>query len=76
MSGRLFGRARFLSVLVAAAALLAAFALPAWAQEKPKLVVYTYDSFAAWGPGAFIEEQFEARYNADLVLVAPASSNE
>jgi len=76
VSGRLFGRARFLSVLVAAAALLAAFALPAWAQEKPKLVVYTYDSFAAWGPGPFIEEQFEARYNADLVLVAPASSNE
>lgn len=40
----------------------------AFAQEKPTLVVYTYDSFSAeWGPGPKIEEAFEKECGCDLV---------
>lgn len=43
----------------------------AWAQEKPELVVYTYDSFVSdWGPGPKVEEAFEAECACDLKLVA------
>lgn len=76
MSGGLRRWARRLGPVLAGIALLFACTLPLEAQEKPKVIVYTYDSFANWGPGAYIEELFEARYDADLVLVAPASSNE
>ncbi|WP_068134972.1 thiamine ABC transporter substrate-binding protein [Limnochorda pilosa] len=57
-------------------ALLLALAPAAWTQGKPQVIVYTYDSFASWGPGKFIEERFEAQYDADLVLVAPGDSAE
>lgn len=45
----------------ALAALLYAIALPAQAQDKPVLEVYTYDSFATeWGPGPALKAGFEA----------------
>ena len=47
-----------MSLLVAAAFI--GLALPAGAQDKPVLDVYTYDSFAAeWGPGPGIKAGFE-----------------
>lgn len=67
---------RGLGALVLIPALVLLAASPAFGQEKPQVVVYTYDSFATWGPGAFIEEKFEAEYDADLVLVAPGDSGE
>jgi thiamine transport system substrate-binding protein len=42
--------------------------------QVPQLVVYTYDSFAAWGPAAFIEEEFERTHNVDIVFIATADS--
>lgn len=49
---------------------LAGLALPAAAQDKPVLTVYTYDSFVSdWGPGPQIEKDFEAVCNCDLKLV-------
>ncbi len=42
--------------------------------QAPQLVVYTYDSFAAWGPAAFIEEEFEKIYDVDVVFIATADS--
>lgn len=42
--------------------------------QTPKLVVYTYDSFASWGPAAFIEEEFEKAYDVDVEFVATADS--
>jgi len=44
--------------------------------QVPKLVVYTYDSFVAWGPARFIEEEFERThdYGVDVVFVATADS--
>ncbi len=36
---------------------------------KQTLVVYTYDSFISWGPGADIEKAFEAKYDCDLQFV-------
>ena len=56
---------------LAAAALSLALALPAAATEKPRLTVYTYDSFVSdWGPGPKIEAAFEAICDCDLVFVA------
>jgi thiamine transport system substrate-binding protein len=56
---------------IAILALAAALALPAAAQDKPKLTVYTYDSFAAkWGPGPKIKQAFEAECGCELVWVA------
>lgn len=44
----------------ALAAALCAIALPVFAQDKPVLTVYTYDSFAAeWGPGPALKAGFE-----------------
>jgi thiamine transport system substrate-binding protein len=44
----------------ALAAALCAVALPALAEDKPVLTVYTYDSFAAeWGPGPALKAGFE-----------------
>ena len=49
---------------------LLAFA-PAFAQDKPVLTVYTYDSFVSdWGPGPQIEAAFEATCDCDLQFVA------
>jgi len=54
-----------------AAALVFTFALPVAAQEKPELIIYTYDSFVSdWGPGPQIEAAFEAQCDCDLKLVA------
>jgi thiamine transport system substrate-binding protein len=44
-----------------ALAMAAVFGLPAAAEEKPELVIYTYESFVSeWGPGPAIAENFEA----------------
>lgn len=51
----------------AAAALAALFALPALAQDKPVLTVYTYSSFSGkYGPGSTIKERFEAECGCTL----------
>jgi thiamine transport system substrate-binding protein len=42
--------------------------------QVPKLVVYTYDSFASWGPARFIEEEFERTHTIDVEFVATADS--
>jgi thiamine transport system substrate-binding protein len=42
--------------------------------QVPRLVVYTYDSFASWGPAAFIEEEFEKTHNVDVQFLATADS--
>ena len=52
-----------------AAGLLAATAV--YAEDKPVLTVYTYDSFVSdWGPGPAIEKAFEATCGCDLAFVA------
>ncbi len=49
------------------AAILVALALPAAAQDKPVLDVYTYDSFAAeWGPGPALKAGFEKTCNCTV----------
>ncbi|HEY0034123.1 MAG TPA: thiamine ABC transporter substrate binding subunit [Devosia sp.] len=49
------------SVFPTLAVLFGLFALPAAAQDAPKLVIYTYDGFAAeWGPGPGLKAGFEA----------------
>ena len=49
---------RFAAIALAACL---ALGLPAAAQDKPTLTVYTYDSFAAeWGPGPVLKAGFEA----------------
>lgn len=46
-----------------------------WAQDKPVLTVYTYDSFASeWGPGPKVETAFEEQCECDLNFVAVDSS--
>lgn len=53
--------------------LAAALCLPfgsAWAEEKPTLTVYTYDSFVTdWGPGPQIKAAFEAECGCTLRFV-------
>lgn len=50
-------------------ALLLAFSFSAHA-AKPKLVVYTYDSFTSdWGPGPQVKKAFEAQCACELELV-------
>lgn len=46
------------------------------ALARAKLVVYSYDSFASWGPAKHIEEGFEKQHDVDLLFVAPSSSGE
>ncbi len=51
----------FLTTRIAAALLLALAAVPAAAQEKPVLTVYTYSGFPSeYGPGGTIKQRFEA----------------
>jgi thiamine transport system substrate-binding protein len=60
-----------------AAAVLAflAAALPAVAEDKPTLTIYTYDGFAAeWGPGPGLKQGFEAQCDCTLNWVAVDSS--
>lgn len=47
---------------------------PVEAAAKPRLMVYTYDSFVSWGPALEIEKRFEAQENVDLIWVAPGDS--
>ncbi|NRB34306.1 MAG: thiamine ABC transporter substrate binding subunit [Rhodobacteraceae bacterium] len=50
---------------------LIACAIPALAQDKPELTVYTYDSFVTdWGPGPAVKEAFEATCDCTLNFVA------
>ncbi len=59
---------RTLSLTAAAAAL--AVSLPAMAQERPTLTVYTYSSFSGeFGPGATIKANFEAECDCTLEWV-------
>jgi thiamine transport system substrate-binding protein len=59
-----------LRTAIALAALLA-LGLPAAAQDKPTLTVYTYDSFAAeWGPGPVLKSGFEATCGCIVQYVA------
>ncbi|MGB1236477.1 MAG: thiamine ABC transporter substrate-binding protein, partial [Planktomarina sp.] len=45
-------------------------ATSAYAEDKPQLTVYTYDSFVSdWGPGPAVEAAFEAECACDLNLV-------
>ncbi|HEX6970737.1 MAG TPA: thiamine ABC transporter substrate binding subunit [Limnochordia bacterium] len=46
------------------------------AMAAERLVVYSYDSFASWGPAKQIEQGFEASHDVDVVFVAPGSSGE
>ncbi len=58
-------------MLVRLAVALSLAAIPATAQDKPTLTVYTYDSFVSdWGPGPAIEASFEATCACDLSFVA------
>jgi len=52
------------------AAGLIALATSAFAQDKPVLTIYTYDSFVSeWGPGPQIETAFEADCDCELKFV-------
>jgi thiamine transport system substrate-binding protein len=62
-------------VRLALAVLLALAALPATAEDKPTLTVYTYDSFAAdYGPGPALKQGFEANCACTVDFVAVDSS--
>ncbi|WP_414896542.1 thiamine ABC transporter substrate binding subunit [Rhodovulum sp. YEN HP10] len=53
------------------AAALAAGALPASAEDRPVLTIYTYESFVAeWGPGPIVEAAFEETCGCELNFVA------
>lgn len=57
------------SAILASIGAIAASA--AWAQDKPVLTVYTYNSFTSeWGPGPVLEKAFEAQCACDLAWVA------
>ncbi len=67
----LSGIRRILTAAIAALALLPAAFLPAQAQDKPVLTVYTYSSFTGkYGPGAKIKERFEAICACTLTWVS------
>ncbi|PIB23174.1 thiamine ABC transporter substrate binding subunit [Amylibacter kogurei] len=54
-----------------AAGLCVALPISAYAQDKPELTIYTYDSFVSdWGPGPAVEKAFEETCECDLKLVA------
>ena len=54
-----------------ALALALGLAAPAAAQDRPELVIYTYDSFTAeWGPGPQIAANFEEICDCDLRFVS------
>jgi thiamine transport system substrate-binding protein len=60
----------FLATAMAAAF---SFVLPAMAQEKKTLTVYTYESFVAeWGPGPKVKAAFEATCGCTVNFVAVA----
>ena len=54
---------------------IAAFGQSAQANDKPELVIYTYDSFAGeWGPGPQIKAEFEKTCNCTVTFVGLDSS--
>ncbi|MGL5362018.1 MAG: thiamine ABC transporter substrate binding subunit [Bosea sp. (in: a-proteobacteria)] len=62
---------RKLAAALAAFMLVPAAFLPAQAQDKPVLTVYTYSSFTGkYGPGAKIKERFEATCACTLTWVS------
>ncbi len=62
---------RGMTRMLAAAAMAALFAMPALAQEKPVLTVYTYSSFSGeYGPGTTIKERFEVECGCTLEWVS------
>lgn len=65
-------RTRLFSLAAVFAAVLP-FSLPALAQEKKTLTVYTYESFVAeWGPGPKVKAAFEATCDCTVNFVAVA----
>lgn len=63
------------SSLLSAALIAMLTAGAVFAQDKPVLTVYTYDSFASeWGPGPKVEAAFEETCECDLQFVAVDSS--
>jgi thiamine transport system substrate-binding protein len=63
------------SVSLALAVLVGLSALPAAAQDKPTLTIYTYDGFAAeWGPGPQLSAAFEPVCGCTLNWIAADSS--
>src|SRR5690606_10959011 len=66
------------TVLLTALAIPLAFGVIGEAQtaNRPNLVVYTYDSFASWGPAVEIAKQFEEKYNVTVTLVAAGGAGE
>ena len=59
--------------MLAALAAFAGASTPAFADEKPVLTVYTYESFnAEWGPGPLVKEAFEAECDCTLKFVSVA----
>ncbi|MFO8034705.1 MAG: thiamine ABC transporter substrate-binding protein [Candidatus Bipolaricaulota bacterium] len=64
---------RLMSYLLCALVLLAVGLTP----TAEELLVYTYDSFVAWGPAQEIKEEFEeAHPGVELVWIAPGDSSE
>lgn len=58
-----------------ALAALVCLALPARAEDKPTLTLYTYDAFAAdWGPGPQLKAGFEATCGCTVAFVAAEDS--
>ena len=63
------------STRLALAVLTGLIASPAFAQDLPKLTIYTYDGFAAeWGPGPGLKAGFEATCGCTVDWVAADSS--
>jgi thiamine transport system substrate-binding protein len=63
------------STRLALAVLTGLIASPAFAQDLPKLTIYTYDGFAAeWGPGPGLKAGFEATCGCTVEWVAADSS--
>ncbi len=47
------------------------FSITSFAEEKPTLTIYTYDSFtSSWGPGPKVKEAFEKDCNCNLKFIA------
>jgi thiamine transport system substrate-binding protein len=66
---------KMLKYLKLCATVLMLAATPSMAQDKPELVIYTYDSFASeWGPGPAIKEKFEKTCNCVVTFVGLDSS--
>lgn len=64
-----------LNRFIITAAFLTISCLSSLAAQKPELVIYTYDAFAAdWGPGPKIKQAFEKTCECTLKFVSAGSS--